>query len=447
MIHWNENSPLTRAARSVARTLRAAGFQALWVGGCVRDALLGLEPKDMDVATDAPPEKVRELFPRAIPVGARFGVVCVIENGVQIEVATFRADGAYHDGRRPESVRFARAEEDAARRDFTINALFHDPETGELLDYTGGRADMEARILRAIGDPARRFEEDALRLLRAVRFAMRFDLTIEPATFAAIRDHAPGIRRISAERVRDELTRIFTGPRPGKALELLDETGLLVEILPEVAAMRGVQQPPEYHPEGDVFIHTVLTLDALPPDPPPPLAIAALLHDVGKPPTFVQADRIRFNQHAAVGAEMAGAICRRLKFSNEERERIVALVRDHMHFLHVREMRPAKLRRFLGQEHFEDHLALHRADCLSSHRNLDNLDYCRERLLGFARDSKEPVLPPPLLKGDALLAAGYTPGPRLGEILRAAHEAQLEGVFHTLEEALAWVRESHPLPS
>ncbi|HBF34834.1 TPA: phosphohydrolase [Candidatus Sumerlaeota bacterium] len=444
MITWQEDSPIVKAARRVAQTLRAAGFQAYWVGGCVRDARLGRDPKDIDVATNATPEQALALFPRALAIGAQFGVICVIDHGVQTEIATFRNDGAYVDGRRPTSVCFSTPEEDAARRDFTINALFYDPENGEIRDFTGGQADMQARILRAIGKPAQRFEEDALRLLRAVRFAMRFDLTIEAETFAAIQEKAPGIHRVSAERIRDELVRIFTGPRPGAALQLISETKLLSEVLPEVEVMHGVEQPPQYHPEGDVFTHTVLSLDHLPPDPSPTLAIATLLHDVGKPPTFVMADRIRFNQHASVGADMVDGICRRLKFSNDERERIVALVRDHMQFLHVQEMRPSNLRRFIGQEHFDEHLALHRCDCLSSHRNLDNYVFCQERLREYAEASTEPVLPPPFLNGDALIRTGYKPGPHMGEILRAAHEAQLDGELHTAEEALEWVKTRYP---
>lgn len=431
------------SALKVVRRLQDAGFQALWVGGAVRDALWGLEPKDVDVATNAPPDVVQGIFQRTLPVGARFGVLLLVVDGVAVEVATFRSDEAYVDGRHPTGVHFGTAEEDAFRRDFTINALFYDPLQDEVLDFTGGQEDLAARRLRAVGDPGARFREDALRLLRALRFAARFNLEIEGETAAAIRAEARGIRRISAERIRDELVHIFTGPHRGLALQLLHAFGLLREILPEVAAMDGVPQPKEFHPEGDVFTHTRLALDALPENPPPTLAMATLLHDVGKPPTLVHADRIRFNEHNTVGAEMAEAICRRLKFSNDARKRIVDLVRQHMRFMHIQKMRTAKLRRFLGVPHFEEHLELHRADCLSSHRNLSNYDFCHDLLAQWQQEDRT-ALPPPLLSGHDLIRMGYQPGPGMGELLEALREAQLEGDLETREAAEAWVREHYP---
>jgi poly(A) polymerase len=442
-VHWNESSPMIQSARRITERLRSAGHTAYWVGGCVRDALLGIGAKDIDIATSAAPEQVQELFPRNVSVGAQFGVILVLDGDVQTEVATFRSDGAYVDARHPTSVTFSSPRHDAERRDFTINALFYDPATDDLHDFVAGRADLEAGVLRAIGEPRKRFEEDALRLLRAIRFAVRFNFEIEPMTKQALFDQAQRIRLISAERVRDELVRIFTGPRPGAALRLLNDSGLLEVVLPEVAALDAVPQPPKFHPEGDVLIHTCLALDALGPSPSPTLAFATLLHDIGKPPTIEHADRIRFNLHQEVGAEMADAVCHRLRFSTAERKQIVALVGNHMKFMHVQNMRRARLRRLLALDRFGEHLALHRADCLSSHGNIDNYDYCNAMLAEFEREDSEPVLPPPLLTGNDLIAAGYAPGPRMGRILAEAGEAQLEGEFKTAEEAIDWVRERH----
>ena len=447
-MHWNEFTPSVRAARAITARLHAAHYEALWVGGCIRDRLLGLDPADVDIATNARPETVLALFPHSLSVGAQFGVVIVIEEGVQTEVATYRTDGEYHDGRHPTAVTFGTAQEDASRRDFTINALFYDPARDEILDYVGGRADLDAHVLRAIGDPARRFEEDALRLLRAVRFAVRFGLAIEPSTWDAIRRHAAGIERVSPERIRDELTRIFTGPTPGHALHLLDEAGLLEPLLPEVAALKGVPQPEAFHPEGDVFVHTALALDALPPAPSATLAFATLLHDVGKPATLEFADRIRFNEHADVGAGLADEVCKRLRFSNADRRRIVALVAGHMRFMSVTEMRPNRLRQFLAQDGFDEHAELHRADCLASHGNAENYEFCKRKREEFAReDAERALVPEPLLGGDTLIALGYRPGRRMGEILHAVREAQLDGELAGKEEALAWVAERFPLPA
>jgi len=378
-------------------------------------------------------------------VGAQFGVILVMDGEIPTEVATFRLDGCYLDARHPSSVTFGAAPEDARRRDFTINALFYDPAEDRVLDFVGGGDDLQAKILRAIGEPAQRFQEDALRLLRAVRFAVRFELEIEPRTRAALLDLAPNIEKISADRIRDELARILTGPRPGRALRLMDSVGLLAHMLPEVAEMKGVPQPEAFHPEGDVFTHTALALDRLPPSPSVSLAFGALLHDIGKPPTIEHADRIRFSLHHSVGAEIADAFCRRLHFSNADRKQIVELVARHMDFMNVAQMRPARLRRLLALDRFEEHLELHRIDCLASHGNLDNYEYCKARLEEYTRADAGPVLPPRLLTGDDLIAVGYTPGPYLGRILQALRDAQLNGELSDPAVALEWVRSRYPL--
>lgn len=436
-------SPLSNraAALAVLKRLRLAGRRAYFAGGSVRDTLLGLEPKDHDVATDAPPGEVLALFPRAIPVGVQFGVVRVIEGGHSIEVATFRTDGRYEDGRHPIGVDFTTPEEDARRRDFTINGLFLDPETDEVIDFVGGRADLARGVVRAIGDPRARFGEDRLRLLRAVRFSARFSFEIEPATLAAVRELAPAVVSVSAERIRDEIEKMLLGPRPDAAFRLLAETGLLAAILPEVDAMRGVEQPPEYHPEGDVFTHVLLMLSKMGPAPSFELAMGVVLHDVGKPPTFTRTDRIRFNNHADVGAGMADAICDRLRASRKSRERIVALVREHMKFAEVRNMRESRFRRFLGMEGFEEHLELHRIDCESSHRLLDNFEFCRRKLAEYAAETP---LPKPLVTGDDLIAMGHAPGRELGHMLAELRDRQLEGAFASREDALAEARRLFP---
>ncbi len=427
------------AAIRIVRRLRDAGHIAYFNGGCVRDMLRGVEPHDYDIATSATPEEIQRLFPKTIPVGAQFGVVIVVENGHNFEVATFRSDIGSEDGRRPAAVRYGTPEEDARRRDFTINGLFYDPLAGEVIDFVGGRADIQWHIVRTIGDPRARFAEDKLRLLRAVRFAANLEYLIEPATFAAIREMAPQIHVVSAERIRDELIKIFTRPHAGRGLELLDATGLLKEVLPEVAAMKGVEQPPEFHPEGDVFQHTKLMLDALPAEPGVVLAFAVLLHDVGKPATFERApDRIRFNEHDRVGAEMAERILRRLRFPNEQIEKIVLCVAEHMRFQFVKEMRPAKLKRILARETFPVELELHRLDCVASHRNLDNYEFLKQKA---AELPPEVVKPAPLITGHDLLALGLKPGPLVGQILREVEEAQLEERLRSREEALAFARQ------
>ncbi|MCX8072134.1 MAG: CCA tRNA nucleotidyltransferase [Candidatus Binatia bacterium] len=433
-----------RAARKIAQRLRQAGHTALLAGGCVRDLLLGREPKDFDVATDAPAEVVQRLFRRTIPVGAQFGVVLVTDYGPPIEVATFRQDEVYLDGRRPSAIRYAGPEADAQRRDFTINGMFLDPETNQVVDYVGGRADLEARVIRAIGDPASRIAEDRLRMLRAVRFAAVLGFEIEQNTFEAIRSNAALITGIAWERIGDEIARMLTEGERGaarRAFELLDATGLLVHVLPEVAAMKGVQQSPDYHPEGDVWTHTLLLLEQL-DHASVSLALGALLHDVGKPVTQAHNNgRITFYGHCERGAEMAVEICQRLRRSRETWERVAFLVREHLRHIHAREMRPSTLKRFLAQEGIDELLELVRMDILASNRNLETWEFCRRKLEELRNQGH---LPPPLLRGRDLLQEGYAPGPRIGEILRIVRDLQLDGQLHTREEALAWVREHYP---
>lgn len=436
-------------ARELANTICDAlirnGFQGLLAGGCVRDLLLSREPADYDVATNATPEQVMALFPESVAVGAQFGVILIPRDGHKVEVATFRSDVGYSDGRHPDAVVYARtAEEDVQRRDFTINGLLMRHDKGEILDFVGGRADLNAGIIRAIGQADKRFEEDKLRTLRAVRFAARFGFEIEAQTFRAIRQHAKNIAQVSAERIRDELTKMLTEGAAGNALRLLDRTGLLQEVLPEIAAMKGVEQPPQYHPEGDVWVHTCIMLDGIPAGSAATFAWGVLLHDVGKPPTFRSAaetgGRIRFDGHVEVGVRMGEEICRRLKMSGDDTEQIVALIANHMKFKDVEQMRASTLKRFVRLAKFEEHLALHKLDCLASHRNLEAYEYMR----GFLdRTPPEQVRPPRLLTGDDLVYMGYHPGPRFSEILHALEDAQLEGVISTREEALQFVAKAY----
>ncbi|MGD0964369.1 MAG: CCA tRNA nucleotidyltransferase [Candidatus Acidiferrales bacterium] len=438
-------------AEQICRTLRAAGQQAYLVGGCVRDILLKREPVDYDVATDAKPDQVQRLFPPAIGVGARFGVMLVpdwtrkpAEPLATVEVATFRSDAGYSDGRRPDKVLFAASpQQDVWRRDFTINALLLDPETGEILDFVGGRKDLAAGIVRAIGVAEKRFGEDKLRMIRAVRFAARFRYAIEGATFAAIAKRAAELHQVSAERIRDELTKLLTEGAARRAFELLEESRLLPEILPEIARMKGVEQPPQFHPEGDVWIHTLLMLGGLPPGCSPTLAWGVLLHDVGKPPTFKPpagpGGRIRFDEHVEVGTRMAEAICGRLRFSNEDTEQIAALVANHLRFKDVAQMKSSTLKRFVRLSRFEEHLELHRLDCLSSHGSLEAYNFVRKFL---TETPPEQVRPPRLLGGNDLKALGFAPGPPFKLILEAVEEAQLNGKIRTKEEALQLVQSS-----
>jgi poly(A) polymerase len=428
-------------ANSICDMLRRSGYQALLVGGCVRDLLLGRAPADYDVTTDATPDQVTALFPESVAVGAQFGVILIPRDGLKVEVATFRSDVGYSDGRHPDSVVYSKTlKEDVQRRDFTINGLLMRHDSGEVLDYVGGQADLKARAIRAIGEPDRRFTEDKLRMMRAVRFAARFGFEIETETFRAIRRHVAEIGQVSPERLREELTKLLTEGAARRAFELLDETWLLQQVLPEIGAMKGVEQPSQYHPEGDVWIHTLLMLESLPKDASPTLAWGVLLHDVGKPPTFQSAaetkDRIRFNNHVEVGVRMAEATCKRLRFSNEDTEQILALVDNHMKFGAVEEMRASTLKKFVRLPRFEEHLALHRLDCLSSHRNLDSFEFV-QRFLQVT--PPEQVHPERLLTGDDLQTLGFRPGPLFSEILRALEDAQLEGQIRTRKEAEKYV--------
>jgi poly(A) polymerase len=432
-------------ANSICDVLQRSGYQALLVGGCVRDLLLGREPGDYDVTTDATPEEVMKLFPETIAVGAQFGVMLIPRDGLKVEVATFRSDVGYSDGRHPDRVVYSKTpQEDVQRRDFTINGLLMRHDSDEVLDFVDGQADLKAKVIRAIGEPSRRFAEDKLRMMRAVRFAARFGFEIEAATFRAIRRHVAEIHQVSPERLREELTKMLTEGAARRAFELLDETWLLQQVLPEIGAMKGVEQPAQYHPEGDVWIHTRLMLEELPKGASPTLAWGVLLHDVGKPPTFQSAkdtgDRIRFNNHVEVGARMAEAICRRLRFSNEETEQILALVDNHMKFGAVEEMRASTLKRFVRLPHFEEHLTLHRLDCLSSHRNLDSYEFVRQFL---EKTPSEQVRPARLLGGDDLQDMGFRPGPLFAEILQSLEDAQLEGQLKTTGEAEKFVLDKY----
>ena len=421
------------AAAIVAR-LRDAGFESYLAGGCVRDRLLGRPAADYDIATAARPEEIARLFPRTVDVGAAFGVMRVLTDDGDYEVATFRTEGPYLDGRHPSSVRYADPREDARRRDFTINGLFYDPAADTVLDFVGGRADLDARVVRAIGDPAVRFEEDRLRMLRAVRLAADLGFTIAAETFDAIRRGAGGILAVSAERIRDELVRMLTGPDPGRALAMLRDAGLLQAMLPEIAREIGVPQPPNFHPEGDVFEHTRRTVAAL-REPSAALAMAALLHDAGKPETLEYApDRIRFSRHDERGAEIARAVMERLRFPRRDTDRVAALVGRHMVFKDLPQMREAKRRRLVADEIFPDLLELHRADCEASHRDLALYEWARAEV-GRAAATAPP--PDRLISGHDVLARGVPAGPRVAELLEAVEDARLEGRLRTREEALA----------
>jgi putative nucleotidyltransferase with HDIG domain len=425
-------------ADAIIERLRGEGHAAFLVGGCVRDLLLGKTPKDFDVATSARPEELLRLFPGADQVGAHFGVVLVHEGGEHVEVATFRSDLGYADGRHPVAVEFETdPRQDALRRDFTINALLMDPASGEIVDFVGGRADLEARVIRAIGDPEARFREDHLRLLRAVRFAARLGFEIEAETFGAMRRLAASIQSVAAERVRDEIARILTEGGARRGFELLDTAGLLVEILPEIAAMKGVAQPPEFHPEGDVWTHTLIMLEGL-REPSLTMALGVLLHDVGKPGTFRIAERIRFDGHVEKGIEIAHALLTRLRFPNDVIAGAEALIANHMKFMETPRMRESTLKRFMRLPDFEEHMALHRLDCLSSHGHLDNYEFVRQKQ---AEVPPEALKPAPLVTGKDLIAAGFRPGPAFGVVLSEIEDAQLEGRISSAEEALRMARE------
>jgi poly(A) polymerase len=459
---WKDNARYS-AARKIVLALRGAGHQAYFAGGCVRDLLLGVEAKDFDVATSATPDVVMGMFEKTYSVGAHFGVVLVCSpaaDGLEIttEVATFRHDGAYSDGRRPDAVKFSTdPREDVLRRDFTINGMLLDPivydETADVgtatLDYVGGREDLKTGVLRAIGEPTLRFAEDKLRMLRAVRFAARLEFEIETRTMTAIRATASEIGQVSSERIRDELTLMLTEGHARRAMELLDSSGLLTYVLPEALRMKGVEQPPQFHPEGDVWVHTMLLLEKLKAGVPATLAWGALLHDIGKPATFrppdprKPGDRIRFDGHVEVGVRMAETILGRLRFSNEDAEQIVTLVKNHMRFGDILQMRESTLKRFLRLPKFDEHLALHWMDCMSAHRNLKLYEFAKEK---YEAASVESIRPKLLVTGRDLIAAGYRPGPEFKTMLEAAEDAQLEGVATTTEEGIAVVQERFGAP-
>ena len=435
---------MERAARKVAEILRDRGHIAYFAGGCVRDMVRGLTPRDYDIATDARPENVQALFPRTYAVGAHFGVIIVLEDGFQFEVATFRSDEAYIDGRHPSAVHFSSPEEDARRRDFTINGMFLDPASNKVIDLVGGQADIGAKLVRAIGEPGQRLAEDRLRMLRAVRFATALDYQIDERTWDALVASASSINQISGERIRDEVVRIFLSSNRVRGWDLLDASGLMSAILPELQAMKGVLQPEQFHPEGDVFVHTRLMLSLLPETVSVPLVFAVLFHDVAKPVTarVDETGRIRFNEHDRIGAEMTEAIMRRLRFSGAEIQATVEMVRQHMVFKDTPKMRIAKLKRFMARPTFDEELELHRVDCQSSHRMLDNYEFLLRKREEFAN---EPIIPPPLVRGDDLIAFGLKPGPKFGEILEAVETRQLEGKLRTRDEALNWVKSHYSL--
>ncbi len=430
------NSDASREkAATITAKLHRAGYEAYFVGGCVRDMVRGVPPADYDIVTSALPEQVQSLFPRTIPVGAAFGVILVVEDGHPYEVATYRTEHGYEDGRHPSQVTYSTAEQDVLRRDFTINGLLMEPESGRVIDYVGGVADIENRIVRTIGDPEERFTEDHLRMIRAVRFSANLSYGVHPETLQAIRKNAPLVRRISRERIREEMTKILTGRGARSGVEMLAESGILKEILPELVALQGVEQPPFYHPEGDVWEHTLRMLFILSESAPtdPRLAWAVVLHDIGKAVSRSEDDAgVHFYGHVQTGKEIAAAILERLRFSRSDQETIMALVQEHMKFMHVRDMRPSKIKRFIRKADFDLHLELHRLDCLGSHGMLDNYEFCRGKLDEF---TVEELHPPRLLNGDDLIAMGFLPGRHFKEILRELEDAQLSGQVHSTEEA------------
>jgi tRNA nucleotidyltransferase/poly(A) polymerase len=428
------------SATAIVRKLVEAGHQAVFAGGCVRDMLREVAPKDYDIATSATPEVVQRLFPHSHAVGAAFGVIVVHRDGHNFEVATFRRDGGYSDGRRPDSVEFTGAEEDAKRRDFTVNGLFFDPLKGEVLDFVGGREDLARKLLRAIGDPRARFAEDHLRLLRAVRFSTVLGFPIEAETWTAVCGLASTIRTVSAERIREELVKIFLHPDRVRGFDLLVDSGLMHEVLPEILVLKGCEQPPQWHPEGDVFIHTRIMLGLLPEQVSLPLVLSVLFHDIAKPATFTRDNtgRIRFNGHDTLGASMTEGILRRLKFPNDVIEPTIAAVENHMVFKDVQKMRVSKLKRFIARPTFEDEMELHRVDCMSSNGLVDNYDYLRAKQQEFASEP-QPLIPEPLVSGHDLIAMGHAPGPRFRDLLTAVQNLQLEGTITTREQALDWL--------
>lgn len=428
-------------AKRIVEGLLSKGFETYFAGGCVRDKLRGVEPKDYDIATSARPDQIQALFPKTIPVGVQFGVILVLEENTPFEVATFRTDGSYRDGRHPEGVQFATVNEDAKRRDFTVNGMYLDTRNGKVIDLVGGQRDLKNKIIRTIGDAEVRFSEDHLRMLRAVRFANQLDFKMESQCISTIQKQAPDILKVSRERIRDEIAKILTGPKPGDGFRLLDSMGLLEPLFPEVITMKGVEQPAEYHPEGDVYIHTLMLLDQL-SFAPLELALGALLHDIAKPATFERAkDRIRFHGHDKVGAKIGEEICRRLALPNETISRVCALIAEHLRFKDAFQMRLSTLKRFLGMPDFDLHLELHRIDCTASHGKLDAYRFCEEKLVEFSK------LPPPpvrLVTGEDLKEMGYAPGPSFSKMIRAVEDAILEGELTDKPSALDWVRKNFP---
>ncbi|MDG1853398.1 MAG: CCA tRNA nucleotidyltransferase [Verrucomicrobiales bacterium] len=436
--------PIKEEATKVISKLQQSGYLAYFAGGCVRDLLRDEIPTDYDIATNALPEQVTTLFSKTRSVGAHFGVIIVISGEFAFEVATFRNDGSYGDGRRPETVEFTSPEEDVLQRDFTINGIFYDPIQGLTIDYVNGQDDIKSGTVKAIGNPESRFKEDHLRLLRAVRFAARFDYKIEGNTWAAICSNAKEIKNISEERIRDEFSKILVDPQRVRGFDLLMESGLMEAIIPEILDLKGCEQPPQFHPEGDVFVHTRLMLTLLKEDPSLPLVLSVLLHDIGKPATFSydeEADRIRFNGHDKIGAHMAADILKRLKFPNKVIEEVTEMVANHMTFKDVQKMREAKLKRFMARPTFEDETELHRVDCLGSWGGLDNYDFLNQKRTEF---DNEPIIPTPILTGKDLIQIGWKPSPELGEILTKVQDLQLEGSLNTKEEALEWVNSNCP---
>ena len=428
------------AAIEIIGKLQEKGHIAYLAGGCVRDMLRGEIPKDYDIATSALPEEITSIFSKTREVGVHFGVVIVIVNNQAFDVATFRNDGSYKDGRHPEEVTFSTPQDDTARRDFTVNGIFFDPISEKYIDFVEGKSDIDKKVIRAIGEPNLRFQEDHLRLLRAIRFAARFDYEIETETWNSIKSNASGISKISKERIRDELTKILLNENRVLGFDLLVESGLMEHIIPEILQLKGCEQPPQFHPEGDVFIHTRLMLSLLKDAPSIELVLSVLLHDIGKPATYSfdeEADRIRFNGHDKLGAEMSDQILRELKFSNSIIEDVVQMVANHMTFKDVQNMRQSKLKRFMSRSTFNDEIELHRVDCLGSWGGLDNYDFLNKKMIEFAN---EPIIPQPLLTGKDLIELGWSPGPDLGQTLNSVQDLQLEGKLNSKDEALDWVK-------
>ncbi|MEC7638407.1 MAG: CCA tRNA nucleotidyltransferase [Verrucomicrobiota bacterium] len=428
------------AAIDIIGKLQEKGHIAYLAGGCVRDMLRGETPKDYDIATSALPEEITSIFTKTREVGVHFGVVIVIVKNQAFDVATFRNDGSYKDGRHPEEVTFSTPQDDTARRDFTVNGIFFDPISEKYIDFVEGKSDIDKKVIRAIGEPNLRFQEDHLRLLRAIRFAARFDYEIEAETWNSIKSNASGISKISKERIRDELTKILLNENRVLGFDLLVESGLMEHIIPEILQLKGCEQPPQFHPEGDVFVHTRLMLSLLKDAPSIELVLSVLLHDIGKPATYSfdeEADRIRFNGHDKLGAEMSEQILRDLKFSNSIIEDVVQMVANHMTFKDVQKMRQSKLKRFMSRSTFSDEIELHRVDCLGSWGGLDNYDFLNKKMVEFAN---EPIIPQPLLTGKDLIELGWSPGPDLGQTLNSVQDMQLEGKLNSKDEALDWVK-------